>query len=252
MRNLIIVDYPLRLKKNFCNFYLEYTLLEGEMKKESDSKSLVEMVVLVMFLFFASLDLNDLSRSDDPEIKTSELPTPSKNLSGDLGEPKEFKEARMIADFKTEDSSLFWSVVNDGVMGGISRGDVYVTNESCLFFTGSISLENNGGFSSIRSFGENFDLADWKGIELKVRGDGRKYYFTSRSGRFDFWHPLETKKDEWVTVRIPFKSFYATTFGRRIPGIRLNPKSLSSFGIMLFDKKDGPFTIELDYIKAYN
>ena len=222
------------------------------MKKKSDSRGLFEMIVLVMFLFLASLDLNNLSTIEDPEIKISELTAPSENIRDDKMELKDVKEARMIADFKTKETSLSWNVVNDGVMGGISRGEAYVNNESCLFFTGSISLENNGGFSSIRSFGQSFDLSDWIGIEVKVKGDGRKYYFTSRSGRFDFWHPMETKKDEWITVRIPFKSFYATTFGRRIPGIRLNPKSVSSFGIMLFDKKDGPFTVELDYIKAYN
>ena len=222
------------------------------MKKKSDSKGLFEIVILVIFLFFASLDLNDLSSIKDPEIKTSELPAPSENIGNETAEPEKLKEAKFIADFKTKETSLSWNIVNDGVMGGVSRGEAYVTSESCLFFTGSISLENNGGFSSIRSFGQGFDLSDWSGIEVRVKGDGRKYYFTSRSGRFDFWHPMETKKDEWITIRIPFRSFYATTFGRRIPGIRLNSKSVSSFGIMLFDKKDGPFTIELDYIKAYN
>ncbi len=222
------------------------------MKKKFDSKGLFEMILLVVFLFFASLELNDLNNIQDPEIKISDLPIASEVVSDDVADLEEVKESKTIADFKTEETSLLWNIVNDGVMGGISRGEAYVTNESCLFFTGSISLENNGGFSSIRSFGQGFDLSDWSGIELRVKGDGRKYYFTSRSGRFDFWHPMETKKDEWITVRIPFRSFYATTFGRRIPGIRLNSKSISSFGIMLFDKKDGPFTIELDYIKAYN
>ena len=222
------------------------------MKKKFDSKGLFEMILLVVFLFFASLELNDLNNIQDPEIKISDLPIASEVVSDDVTDLEEVKESKTIADFKTEETSLLWNIVNDGVMGGISRGEAYVTNESCLFFTGSISLENNGGFSSIRSFGQGFDLSDWSGIELRVKGDGRKYYFTSRSGRFDFWHPMETKKDEWITVRIPFRSFYATTFGRRIPGIRLNSKSISSFGIMLFDKKDGPFTIELDYIKAYN
>tara|TARA_Y100000994_G_scaffold141355_1_gene115780 strand:- start:1484 stop:2047 length:564 start_codon:yes stop_codon:yes gene_type:complete len=187
------------------------------MKKKFDSKGLFEMILLVVFLFFVSLELNDLNNIQDPEIKISDLPIASEVVSDDVTDLEEVKESKTIADFKTEETSLLWNIVNDGVMGGISRGEAYVTNESCLFFTGSISLENNGGFSSIRSFGQGFDLSDWSGIELRVKGDGRKYYFTSRSGRFDFWHPMETKKDEWITVRIPFRSFYATTFGRRIP-----------------------------------
>ena len=61
------------------------------MKKKSDSKGLFEIVILVIFLFFASLDLNDLSSIKDPEIKTSELPAPSENIGNETAEPEKLK-----------------------------------------------------------------------------------------------------------------------------------------------------------------
>ncbi len=56
----------------------------------------------------------------------------------------------VVVDFG-EHNSLRWQVVNDGVMGGLSRGSVKVTEGHTLLFAGETSLRNNGGFSSIRT-----------------------------------------------------------------------------------------------------
>lgn len=161
---------------------------------------------------------------------------------------------KVVADFKTDSTSLTWKTVNDSVMGGISKGDSYITEASHLYFKGKISLENNGGFSSIRTAGSKHDLSGYTGMEIRVKGDGRMYYLTSRmNGKrmLAYWCPVQTKKGEWMTVKVPFKSFYATSFGRTIPGLRLNPKNITSFGFMLYDKKDGEFALEVSDIKAY-
>jgi NADH dehydrogenase [ubiquinone] 1 alpha subcomplex assembly factor 1 len=160
----------------------------------------------------------------------------------------------LVADFKSEKTSLKWKTINDSVMGGVSKGDSQITEDSNLLFKGKISLENRGGFSSVRSYGERYDFSEFKGVEIRVKGDGRKFYFTSQSDKkemISFWKPVETKDGEWQTVQIPFAEFYATTFGQTIPGLKLNTSNITSFGLMLYDKKDGRFSIELDYIKTY-
>ena len=43
-----------------------------------------------------------------------------------------------------------WRIVNDGVMGGISKSNIYLNEVSNIIFAGNVSLENNGGFASIR------------------------------------------------------------------------------------------------------
>jgi len=157
-------------------------------------------------------------------------------------------------NFAQETETLKWRSVNDSVMGGRSKGSSYETEASFRMFKGEISLKNYGGFSSIRSFGGSYDLTEYSGMEITVRGDGRKYYFTSRSGgssRLAFWSPVQPKAGEWETIKVPFKSFYATSFGRTIPGFKLNTKTITSVGFMLYDKKDGAFSLEIKSIRPY-
>ena len=40
-----------------------------------------------------------------------------------------------------------WIIVNDGVMGGLSKGEMDMNEEGNGVFRGRVSLENNGGFS---------------------------------------------------------------------------------------------------------
>jgi hypothetical protein len=42
-----------------------------------------------------------------------------------------------------------WRAINDGVMGGVSLGEI-VAIDNGLRFQGTLSLENNGGFASVR------------------------------------------------------------------------------------------------------
>ena len=167
---------------------------------------------------------------------------------------EEQKSTQTIADFKTEATSLRWNSINDGVMGGRSQGSSYITEASHLYFKGEISLKNNGGFSSIRTSGSKHDLSAFKGIQLRIKGDGRMYYLTTRtngSRRIAYWSPIHTKKGEWVVVKVPFSTFYATSFGRKIPGMKLNTANISSIGFMLYDKKAGDFSLEVSEIKSY-
>ena len=43
-----------------------------------------------------------------------------------------------------------WIIVNDNVMGGISNSSLSLNNENNLVFNGNVSLDNNGGFASVR------------------------------------------------------------------------------------------------------
>ena len=59
---------------------------------------------------------------------------------------------KVIIDFRTPDSG-YWTIVNDGVMGGVSDGRFRITADQTMEFFGTLSLENNGGFASVRSSG---------------------------------------------------------------------------------------------------
>ena len=55
-----------------------------------------------------------------------------------------------IIDFTSETQIQDWMVINDGVMGGISSSS-FQMDKGCALFSGTIALDYNGGFASVRT-----------------------------------------------------------------------------------------------------
>ena len=72
---------------------------------------------------------------------------------------------------------------------------------------------------------------------------------SSRRIAFSYRAKFETKQDEWIEVRIPVDEFEATSFGRVVRG-QLDPSQVNGLGILLGDKKAGPFKLEVEWIKV--
>jgi len=163
-----------------------------------------------------------------------------------------------LTEFGTsETNGMKWQVVNDGVMGGLSKGSFAVSDEGILKFAGTLSLENNGGFSSIRSSAVDFNLSNDLGILLKVKGDGRTYSMrlestaTFRGMPVSFSGEFSTQAGEWQQVKIPFSEFKGGWRGRDLPDEVLDPSVIREAGLLIGDKKAGPFSLEVDYIRTY-
>jgi monofunctional biosynthetic peptidoglycan transglycosylase len=163
----------------------------------------------------------------------------------------------MLFDFTSSEAEDAWQAVNDGVMGGLSRGAPKVRHEEgVLEFSGTLSLENSGGFSSIRSRGPELDLSGFDGISVQYRGDGRQYFLTVETDlrlmAGSYRAELPAAEGAWVTVRLPFSGFEATSFGRTLAGApALNRNVVRSIGFILADKTAGPFHLEVERIVAY-
>lgn len=169
----------------------------------------------------------------------------------------ESMEERVLFDFTSDAEQQHWKAVNDGVMGGRSLGAPVVQSRAgVLDFSGTLSLENNGGFSSIRSAGPSLNLDRYDGISMRFRGDGRSYIVTIatdyriRAGSYET--ALSTVAGEWTTVRLPFEQFTATSYGRPVRGAPvLDNSNIRSVGVMLADKRAGSFHLQIDRIAAY-
>ncbi|MFK7962034.1 MAG: CIA30 family protein [Phycisphaerales bacterium] len=167
--------------------------------------------------------------------------------------------AASAADFRTDFArgAEGWRVVLDGVMGGLSTGRLQGSGPGLLRFSGSLSLDNNGGFSQIRRAVDEGSFSGSDGVELLVKGDGRTYQFNIRVSNIrmmagGFERTFETRNGEWTRVRIPYEDFVLTTFGRRVPNAPdLNPALIESVGITLADKNEGNFALEVAGIQAY-
>ncbi|MGI9261008.1 MAG: CIA30 family protein, partial [Woeseiaceae bacterium] len=128
----------------------------------------------------------------------------------------------LLTDFTRTSDDLGWYVVNDNVMGGRSNGQ-FKQEPGELRFTGSTNT-NGGGFSSIRTSPLQLDLSSHTGIQVKVRGDGRRYTWrlatnARRRGNYvSYWADFETGNGTWNTVDIPFSSFIPGHRGKRLDG----------------------------------
>ena len=161
---------------------------------------------------------------------------------------------RPLFDFAGPEAAQQWQVVNDGVMGGVSDGRFRITPEDTLEFFGTLSLENNGGFASVRTKPTDFDIKAGDTIVVQVMGDGQEYvlnlYTKSRRMAFSYRAPLPTVMNEWTEVAVPLEDFIPTSFGNRVQGMGpVEPNEITSIGFMLSDKKAGPFKMEVAWVK---
>jgi len=175
-------------------------------------------------------------------------------LCGSLPAANAKDSGRVLFDFSEADANKQWQIVNDGVMGGRSSSQATMAAEGQMRFAGNLSLENNGGFASVRSRPRSLQLTSGDTIVLRVRGDGRKYtfnlYVPRRQTAFSFRAEFKTEADQWMEIKLPLDQFVATSFGRVVRGAKLNPQEVNAVGILLGDKKAGPFQILIDSIKV--
>ena len=203
---------------------------------------------------------------DTPELVEYEG---MKNLVGIIDKHIAQADSKLIFDFTNPSIDLqeTWGAVDDVVMGGVSQSQIRLAEERAIF-TGIVSTENNGGFASVRTrnFEPPMDLSGYEGIELKVKGDGKRYKFITRcEGKWDgvgYCYSFDTIYDYPTVVRIPFKDlipvFRAKTVGE---ASQLDSAKVYSMQLMLskfeYDGElnpkfePGAFKLEVEYIRAY-
>jgi len=185
------------------------------------------------------------------------LPGPPLDASDSDPSNSQEKGLLLLTDFAADSPDLGWYVQNDNVMGGRSEGGFETKEQGELIFAGSTNT-NGGGFSSIRTQPFTLDLSNYDGIQLRVRGDGRRYTWqlqtTARYRGYpvSYWTDFDTLDGEWSTVNIPFSSFYPQFRGFKLDGPELDPSEIKELGLYIYDKKDGPFELRLDSVEAYS
>lgn len=155
-------------------------------------------------------------------------------------------------DFGNQSLNEGWSVINDGVMGGLSDGSISYSDQS-LLFTGTLSFENNGGFSRIKHQ-EKVDASAYTEVVLRVRGDGRKYGVMLEPS-LAYYKPhyranFNTVKDEWTEVVVPLNQFTQRIMERSSdqPISKTELQNLQSLGLVVTGSPEGAFKLEIDRI----
>jgi hypothetical protein len=157
---------------------------------------------------------------------------------------------KVIFDFSKSSGIQGWQVVNDGVMGGLSKGSIRLTEEGHALYRGDVSLENNGGFSSVRYRLPKMDVSEFENICFRVKGDGKRYQFRLKEDAYDrhsFITYFETSGD-WEEICLPLSEFYPTFRGNRLRMDNFQGSVLGEIGLLIGNKQAEPFAIHIDRI----
>ena len=160
-----------------------------------------------------------------------------------------------IIDFSTRNDQQSWVSIDDRIMGGASQSHAEITTSGSLRFYGIVSLENQGGFASVRSPAGNYDLSGHSGLLLRVKGDGKRYKLGLRIDLFydgvSYLSGFEAPSGPGEEIFLPFDSFVPTHHGQILSNAApLDTGQIRSFVLLISEQQAGPFDMALEWIKA--
>lgn len=155
----------------------------------------------------------------------------------------------VLFDSNQINPSKNWKTVNDGVMGGKSEGDFELTEENLIHFKGSISLRNNGGFSSLRYLLNTSDVSKYKKIRLTILGDGKQYQFrikNKENPNFSYITYFDAKQE---VIELELLEMYPSFRGRKLNLENFSGGTLTEIGFLFGNKKEESFSLKIQKIE---
>jgi len=154
--------------------------------------------------------------------------------------------------FNSEENTyrLNWQIVDDVVMGGRSSGNFHFDEEGHGIFSGNVSLENNGGFSSLKCRFEPISMENYSKVVLRLKGDGKSFQFRIKSSsddRHSYIAHFQTD-GSWQTIEIPLNDMYPAFRGRKLAMSNYPGKEMEEFSFLISNKKAESFRMLIDKI----
>ncbi|MEL7338947.1 MAG: CIA30 family protein [Bacteroidota bacterium] len=157
-------------------------------------------------------------------------------------------------DFGSEKDGTDWQTLNDGVMGGLSNGQVALTPNALKFF-GEVSLDNYGGFTSVKSPFGQYDLSNAKKLTIRYKTEGQLISISLENSDA-FYKPyykllLPDTKGKWMTAEANISDFKEYNLGQET-AIAISDgflKGVKRIGFITSEKRAGRFAVEIDYLK---
>jgi hypothetical protein len=155
-----------------------------------------------------------------------------------------------IFDFNEATTLRNWKVIDDVVMGGRSLGSFVINENGHGVFKGRVSLENNGGFSSIRYTNTVKIPKNYQKIRIRLKGDGKSYQFRLKPKR-DRWESYVynfSTTGTWQIIEIPLKEMYPSFRGRKLNTGNFDFDQIEEMGFLISNKQNEDFRLELDEV----
>lgn len=164
------------------------------------------------------------------------------------------EQEMVMIDFADATAVNAWYSRNDDVMGGISESTLVASDTGSATFRGVIRFENNGGFATVQTdFASALELVRYDGLQLRVRGDGKQYgvYLRNDSRTVVYQATFVTSADTWQVVRLAWRDFVPTRFGRVVVAPALDPSVIRSLSLLIEFSQAGPFALEVKHIGVF-
>ena len=157
----------------------------------------------------------------------------------------------LLFNFSQSSKINNWKVVNDDVMGGISKASFELNNEGYAEFKGTVSTANNGGFASVRYRFKAKDIAENKSVTIRLRGDSKPYQFRVKSKATDYYSYITTfsTSGDWETIQINLKDLYPSFRGNKLSKDNFNDSSIEEISFLIANKKNESFKLIIDKIE---
>jgi len=157
----------------------------------------------------------------------------------------------VIFNFNKNASLQNWETLDDVVMGGRSEGNIRLSPEGHGRFSGTVSLENNGGFSSVRYTPAGFSVDPQDQITIRLKGDGKRYQFRVKHDRQAYASYITYFETigEWEEISILLSDLYPTFRGKNLDQPNFNHHSIHQLGFLIGNKKAQDFELLIDKIE---
>ncbi len=140
-------------------------------------------------------------------------------------------------------------------MGGVSASRLRFDVAGHAVFEGDVSLENNGGFASVRASWLDLGCADTVAYGLTAWGDGHTYKLNLRTDSgFDgvnYQAVFTPAPGLWTQTVLPVAAFAPNFRGRVVQAAPpLQPEQVRQVGLMISDKQAGEFRLPVKTLEA--
>ena len=159
--------------------------------------------------------------------------------------------AKVLFNFTEPAAMRGWQVEDDVVMGGRSQGTISRDSSGHLVFRGDVSLENDGGFSSIQNNFDPIDVSKYQHAIIRLKGDGKDYRFIAESEKDarHYYVAEFTTSGEWQDIRIPLRTMYPMRRGDRLNIPDYPAETLSQVRFMIANGRAESFQLKIASIQ---
>ncbi|MEB8346600.1 CIA30 family protein [Flavobacteriaceae bacterium KMM 6898] len=159
--------------------------------------------------------------------------------------------ALVIFDFNENSNLSQWTVLDDVVMGGRSSGAISINSEGYGVFEGRVSLENNGGFSSVLYQMKTVSVKGYSKCVIRLKGDEKNYQFRIKSKNEDYYSYIAkfSTTGQWQTLELTLKEMTPWFRGRSLDMPNYPVMTMESISILIGNKRAGDFMLEIDKIE---